>query len=128
MTKLDDIFSLLRSGQVKEKYWTNPKHDLDKIRSEFERSEREFRDLMWITLKERASMEDKSIFGEKTPSNLHRIPTLFEWYSSAIFLHIIRDPRAVYASEFNRTPHRHYLLGRTNVITNFMIFAYILID
>ncbi len=39
------------------------------------------------------------IRGEKTPANLHSVPTLLRWYPNAKIIHTFRDPRAIYVSQ-----------------------------
>jgi hypothetical protein len=126
--KITILFERLKTIPGPGTFWSNPKLDLDKIKSEFARSARSFQELIRITLQVRARTEGKSIFGEKTPGNLYRLHTLLEWFPDAKFLHIVRDPRAVFVSEINRIPHRHYLLRRSNSFTRFLIFVYILCD
>jgi hypothetical protein len=124
-TAIEEMFSLLRSERIRGKYWSNPRLDLDKVKTGFVESGREYCDLIRITLKERAGSEGKTIAGDKSPYNLYRIKTLKEWFPEAKFLHIIRDPRAVFVSEINRTPYDHYFLRSSNVVARLLIFIYI---
>jgi hypothetical protein len=126
--KINDLFTLLGSGAIRNKYWENPKLDLERVKTDFKNSAREYGDLIRITLKERARFEGKSIFGEKTPGNIHHIPLLSEWFPDSKFIHIIRDPRAVFVSEINRVPYRHYLFKKSNPISRLFIFIYICFD
>jgi hypothetical protein len=52
----------------------------------------------------------KSIFGEKTPGNEHRLGLVFGWYPEAKAVYIVRDPRAVVAS-LMRMPWSHRAPG-----------------
>jgi hypothetical protein len=40
----------------------------------------------------------KPIRGEKTPSHIHHVPTLLEWFPNAKIIHTFRDPRTIAAS------------------------------
>jgi hypothetical protein len=126
--KIDDLFTVLGSGEMLSKFWKNPKLDLGRVKEAFKNSAREYRDLIRITLKERARYEGKSIPGEKTPFNLNRLPLLSEWFPDSKFIHIVRDPRAIFVSEINRVPYRHYLFKKSNPISRLFIFIYICFD
>jgi hypothetical protein len=127
-SRIDELFGSLSTGAIRGRYWINPKLNLDRVKKAFTASDREWKDLLRIALQERAGVEGKTIYGEKTPFNLHRIPVLSEWYPNAKFLHIIRDPRAVFISEINREDNRNYRLGRINILTRFLVFIYICHD
>ena len=127
-SKIEEIFSLLASGITRGGFWTNPKLNLRAVKSKFARSDRKLQDLIRITLEERARSEGRSRFGDKTPSNLTRLKTLIDWFPDSKFLHITRDPRAVFISEINRKSRQHYRFKKINVITKFMIFLYICHD
>lgn len=40
--------------------------------------------------------------GEKTPAHLAHVPRLADWFPEARFVHTVRDPRGIYASELRR--------------------------
>jgi hypothetical protein len=49
-----------------------------------------------------AERHGKRIKGEKTPAHLRFVPTLMTWYPTGRTVHMMRDPRAIYASEVRR--------------------------
>lgn len=126
--KVQKLFDILGSGKINGKFWTYKKLDLVKLREEFEHSNRHYRDLLWLALLQRGKANQKTIFGEKTPHNLYHLEELSSWYPKAKFIHIIRDPRAVFASEIHRRDFTHHRLKKPNPLRNFGIFLYVLMD
>jgi len=126
--KIQQLFDILRSGWINGKFWTYKKLDLEQLRKEFEDSDRQYRDLLWLALSQRGRANQKTIFGEKTPHNLYHLEELLAWYPKAKFIHIIRDPRAVFFSEIHRRDFPHHRLKKTNPLRNFGILLYVLAD
>lgn len=46
--------------------------------------------------------EQLQLIGEKSPEHLNDVPQLAAWYPNSIFVHTLRDPRAIFASELRR--------------------------
>jgi hypothetical protein len=126
--KIQQLFDILGSGRINGKFWTYKKLDLEQLRKEFEDSDRQYRDLLWLALSQRGRANQKTIFGEKTPHNLYHLKELSTWYPKAKFIHIIRDPRAVFVSEIHRVDVPHNRLKKPNPFRNLGIFLYVLTD
>ena len=126
--KIDRLFGILGSGMVNGNFWTFKKLDLDKLRRDFEKTDRQYRDLLWLALSQRGKANKKSIFGEKTPHNLYHLKELTAWYPGAKFVHVIRDPRAVFVSEIHRRDDPHHRLKKPHPLRTPGIFLYVLWD
>jgi hypothetical protein len=66
-----------------------------------DRSERAFLELVL-----ELHAQGRRVRGEKTPANLHSVPTLIDWFPGARIVHTFRDPRAIFASQ-KRKQVRH---------------------
>jgi len=119
--KIDKLFSIDVRKNVFGHYWENKRIDFEKIKKKFLRkSRRSYKELYRILLEEEAALKNKNIGGEKTPHNIFHLETIIKWFPDAKFLHIIRDPRAVFVSEINRT--------KANPLFTLVKFIYILTE
>jgi len=70
------------------------------FRRRFQGSPRRARDLLAMAIEVHG--RGKAIPGDKTPSNLFHVPQLLGWFPNARVIHILRDPRAVFASAMGK--------------------------
>lgn len=88
--------SILRN----DRYFPRLDIDISKIISFFQNSNTPFRwDITyWLILKEYLSMSSKKYIGDKDPKSIEYLPILHKLFPESKILHIIRDPRDVFAS------------------------------
>jgi hypothetical protein len=77
--------------------------DPDDFRREAQRGERSYAALFALVLSLFRSRTGATLVGEKTPDHLVYAPVLMDFFPSARFVHIVRDPRAV-VNSWQRVP------------------------
>ncbi len=100
----------------------------EKLLERFKTSSRKLQDIFTILIDEHRILHNKLIAGEKTPSHLYHVDTLFEWFPNAKVIHIIRDPRDILASEINKNLKPDYPLQKGSFFYNWGLFMYVLIQ
>jgi len=78
-------------------YWLGQHVERDTFMRRFLETDRTDRALFELLMKLYA--QGRPIRGEKTPAHLHHVPTLLAWFPKAKFIHMLRDPRAVFVSQ-----------------------------
>ncbi len=86
-----------------------------------------------VILRLRANMiTNKTFLADKTNQHIYHVPTLIKWFPNAKIIHLLRDPRAILASELKRRmkiyPSGYYLpvkLGKP--LYSFMIVLHMTI-
>jgi hypothetical protein len=82
--------------------WLQRHVDADELKARFLSGERSERGLFDLLLGMYAERRGKVVAGEKTPGHLRHVDTLLAWYPGARVIHMMRDPRGIYASELRR--------------------------
>jgi hypothetical protein len=90
-------------------YWGWLKRNVDQLSftQRLLRSDRSDRAIFTVmlrlyALKQRGAHDDALIIGEKTPTHLYYVPTLFEWFPETKVIHTFRDPRGIFVSTLKR--------------------------
>jgi hypothetical protein len=82
--------------------WIARKIDKEDFLQRILDSDRSEQALFTVMMRVFADNKNKSIIGEKTPAHIRYVPTILEWFPGGRIIHMIRDPRAIFVSEFRR--------------------------
>jgi len=123
---LQKAVELMYSGKLIGDYWSKIDIDKRKLYEKFSDSDRSYRALMEIIMKEHAKKNEKTHYGAKFPVHFSYLPTLFEWFPNAKSIHMIRDPRAIYASELKKDEKPNFPLKKKNPFYAYEILLYVL--
>lgn len=91
----DQNYHKLISDIVKKPVFAEMELDADNFRQAALSITRDYSSLFNLLLEQFAELKKTSIVGEKTPDHLQYIKTIYKFFPSALFIHIVRDPRAV---------------------------------
>lgn len=99
-SNIPPLINLMYSGALNGTFWKGEIHNInrEKLEKRILESDRSYRSIFKILVEESAKAKNKKIAGAKFPVNIVYVPTLVQWFPNAKFVHIIRDPRAIYVS------------------------------
>jgi len=111
-TKTDvlNLIDLMYSGTLNGTFWTTEEWDVsgvqnsiigidkDKLKNEIYNSTMSYREIFKILVEQHTIALNKKRGGAKFPVDISCVPKLVEWFPDSRYLHIIRDPRAMYSS------------------------------
>ncbi|MBI4787787.1 MAG: sulfotransferase [Chloroflexi bacterium] len=89
-------------GMSKHWHWIVKMVDRNEFLNRVLASDRSEAGLFTVMMQVYADRKRKPIMGEKTPSHVRYVPTLFDWFPGAKVIHMLRDPRAIFVSELRR--------------------------
>jgi hypothetical protein len=87
-------------------YWLKDEVPRDELERRLLGAERTERGMFEAFMRVYADMHGRPVMGEKTPTHLNYVDTLFDWFPNARVIHMLRDPRAVYVSDRYRRQTR----------------------
>lgn len=116
------------SEDIEGSFWEDARETFDKERMKklFLISDRTHKYLIKIFLEERMRVSEASIPGSKFPLHFHHLPLLKEWFPDSKIIHLTRDPRAVLASEINKSDKPRYNIPEhISILYGWGLFAYV---
>lgn len=128
-TNLEALVDKMFNNEIFGAFWKRKiLKDKQSILQKFKASDREFKTLFRIIIEEDMLQNNKTIAGEKTPSHLYHVDTLFKWFPQAKIIQIIRDPRKVLASEMHKNLKPDHPLKKGSMFYNLSLLFYVLIN
>ena len=109
-TDVSKLVDLMYSGTLDGTFWTSEPWDVpdvqnsiigidkDKLKNEILNSSMSYKDIFKILLEQHTIARNKKRGGAKFPVDISYVPKLMEWFPNSQFVHIVRDPRAIYSS------------------------------
>ncbi len=94
----------------------------EKIQQQFLASDRSYPSFFKIILEADKEKHGKIIAGEKTPSHIFHVPAIMKWFPNAKILHIIRNPKAVLASDIKKEVKPDFPIKKGNLFYNIGVF------
>ncbi len=126
---LEILVEYMSTGKIFGTFWTSSfPLDRNKLLERFKKSKRDLKNIFSIIIDEHRIINNKEIGGEKTPSNLYHVETLFKWFPDSKIIHIIRDPRNVLASEINKDVKPDYPIPKGSPFYKVGLLIYVLIQ
>jgi hypothetical protein len=104
------LMNLMYSGTLNGTFWVTDSEDnldlqnritgldKDKLTMEILNSTKSYKEIFKILMEQHAIARNKKKGGAKFPVDIAFVPDLINWFPDSKFVHIIRDPRAVYSS------------------------------
>lgn len=81
-------------------FWNNLDFDKQSLLQRILESDRSFKSIFYSIILEYASSKSKNIPGAKFPVHFSYLPTLLDWFPESKIVYTVRDPRAIFASQF----------------------------
>jgi hypothetical protein len=104
---VDYLYSAKKKQEKNFWGWFNKQVDSQEFMERFLASDRSEQAIFTLMMriyaeKKRGIVTPKMILGEKTPTHVYYIPTLFKWYPHLKIIHTFRDPRGIFVSSLKR--------------------------
>jgi hypothetical protein len=113
---IDHLIDLMFSKTLRGVFWKHiDKHNIDRqlLKQKIMDSERSIKNIFDVLLEIKLLAPQKKIAGAKFPVHYSYINRLLKWYPNCKIIHTVRDPRAIFASQY----YKH--LRRAGRITKF---------
>ncbi len=104
---LDKLLDAMYSGRFRGTYWERlqtgnlgiPREVLAQSLRSSDRSQRAIYESLITGYPD---LSPKTVVGDKNPGHLYHVPQILEWFPEAKIIHMFRDPRAIFVSEWRK--------------------------
>lgn len=123
-SKIDELIELMYSKKVKGVFWQRIDQfniDLEELKLNIKNSDRTIRGILDALFIIMNKAYNKKIVGAKFPVHFDYADVLLDWYPNCKLIHTIRDPRAIFVSQYykhktNENILKNYFMGAAQFI------------
>ena len=96
---VDKLVDLMFKGCFYGYFWDSIKLSKEQLKDRIKKTDRSTKEIFAAIMEESRIKNGKQIPGAKYPVHVSFVPTLIGWYPECKIIHIVRDPRAFFASQ-----------------------------
>ena len=93
------LIELMKSQKLSGSFWNLVEIDENRLLDQMINSDRSIKDIFHILMINDAKSKNKNRIGAKFPVHFSYVSELIEWFPKCKVVHLVRDPRAIYASQ-----------------------------
>jgi len=125
---LEEATDIIFSDETPGGHWNKTKINRKEMKNILRECKGKLRCLLKYVMIKYGKRKSKHIIGAKFPVHFYYVPTLYEWFPSSKVINMLRDPRAILASEIKKWEKPFYPLEKGNPLYNFGLIIYVVLQ